>query len=113
MRQYGLFVESEYAPPPRAVTFAVTELFVANPVGPGIGPVPSSGNLARTAQPSASLRPVLVPPCTVNPFCSRAITEKSMPCQFSVCSPKFLYDCASSSTSPTFAGTRLYKPLIG
>src|SRR5687768_1705842 len=105
MRQYGLFTAREYGPPPRALTFAVTELLVTP-----VGPVPSSGSLARTSHASATLRPVLVPPCTVSPFSSRAFTEKSTPCQFSVWSPKFLYDCASSSTGPT--ATRLYRPLI-
>ena len=51
-------------------TFAVTELF-----GWPVGPAPSSGSFARTAQPSASLRPVPAPACTVSPQGSRATTE--------------------------------------
>ena len=61
MRQYGFVTERL----PAAVvtwTFAVTDWF-----GVPVGPVPSSGNFARTSQPSASLRPVLVPPCTRQP----------------------------------------------
>ena len=102
MRQYG-FVTDIALP---AVEPAM-ELF-ASPVAPA----PSSGKAARTAQLSGSRRPVLVPPCTVSPFRSRATTLTSTPCQFSICFPKLLADCASSSTCPTLVGMRLYRPLI-
>src|SRR5437867_13286106 len=102
MRQYGLFTPSANGPPPSALTFAVTELLVIP-----VGPAPTSGKTARTAQPSATLRPVLVPVCSMSPFRNRAFRETSTPCQFSVCSPKLLDACASSSTNPTLVGTRL------
>src|SRR2546425_574303 len=108
MRQYGLITERANGPPPRALTFAVTELFVPIP----LSGAPTSGRAARTPHPSANRRPVLVPPCTDNPLRSRAFTEMSTPCQFSDCSPNLLEACASSSTCPTFVGTRLYSPLI-
>jgi hypothetical protein len=38
---------------------------------------------------SWSRRPVLVPPWTVSPLRSRALTLTSMPCQLSFISPKF------------------------
>ena len=48
-------------------------------------PWPCSGITAFSAHESESRRPVLVPPCTVRPFRSRALTPTSTPCQFSVC----------------------------
>src|SRR5438105_12966935 len=97
MRQYGLLTDSALplVEPP-------VELFA-----PPLGPAPSSGIIARTAQLSWSLRPVLVPPCTVSPFRSRATTLRSTPCQFSICFPKLFADCASSSTCPTLFRLRL------
>src|SRR6185295_3683631 len=47
-------------------------------------PWPCSGRTARSAHESASLRPVLVPPCTVSPLRRRAFTPTSTPCQFSI-----------------------------
>src|ERR1700680_444221 len=73
-RQYG-FVTDEL--------IVVTMLAGMELVAP-LAPDPSSGIVARTAQLSARLRPLLVPPCTVSPFRSRAETPTSTPCQFSV-----------------------------
>ena len=43
-----------------------------------------SGSARVTAQLSRTARPVLVPPCTVNPFAKRAVAVKSTPCQYAV-----------------------------
>src|SRR5436305_15071927 len=97
IRQYGLVTDIELPFVDPAI-----ELF-ANPVAPA----PYSGITARTAHASWSRRPVLVPPCTVRPLRSRATTFTSTPCQFSVIFAKFVDEVASSSTCPTFVGTRL------
>src|SRR6267154_1393969 len=104
-RQYGFTTPNgDVVLLPAAVP--AMELF-DNPVAPE----PSSGRAARSAQASWSLRPVLVPPCTVMPLRSRATTFTSTPCQFSICLARTFADCASSLTWPTLLGTRLYSPL--
>src|SRR5436309_64572 len=55
MRQNGFLTERANGPPPRALTFAVTEVFASNPVSLE----PSSGSWSRTAQPAASQLPEL------------------------------------------------------
>ena len=41
-----------------------------------------------TSQLSVVVRPVLMPPCSRMPFCSRALALKSTPFQYSLWSPK-------------------------
>src|SRR6266850_3152776 len=99
-RQYGFC-----SPPSRAEDVVVVTRVVW--VATTFGQEYVSGRTARMAQLSCSLRPVLVPPCTVSPFRSRALTPTSTPCQFSICLPKLLASCASCCSCPTLPGTRL------
>src|SRR5258706_13858374 len=75
-----------------------------------LAPDPSSGKAARSAQASWSLRPVLVPPCTVIPLRSRATRLTSTPSQFSICLTRTFPDCARSWPWPRLPATRLYSP---
>ena len=73
-----------------------------------LAPAPPPSN----AHASESRRPVLVPPCTVSPFRSRATTLTSTPCQFSVCSPKLLDAARARRPARPCPGPRLYRPPI-
>src|SRR2546429_9421719 len=78
-RQYGFTTDSgDVVLLPAAVP--AMELFDSP-----LEPAPSSGKAARSAQASWRRRPVLVPPCIVSPFRSRATRFTSTPCQFSIC----------------------------
>src|SRR4051812_28341274 len=93
-RQYG-FVTDVSSPP--AGTMAVLGV--------------TSGTSARTAQASDNRRPVLVPPWIVRPFCNRALTLTSTPCQFMVSCPTTDPSSCRLLTWPTLFGFRSYRPL--
>src|SRR5262245_18537878 len=70
-----------------------------------------SGMSALTPQESVSLRPVLVPPCTVSPFLMRALTPKSKPCQLLVMfAPATLESSWRLRTWPTLLGFKSKSP---
>ena len=50
-------------------------------------PFAASGTDATTAQLSVEVRPVLIPPCSRMPFCSRRLRAASTPFQCSSCVP--------------------------
>ena len=68
---------------------------------------PNSGNTPRSAQLSAYLRPVLVPPWNFTPPGSRALTLMSMPSKTSFKVPTFLSNVMTLSVRPNCAGLTL------